>query len=176
MFRRGPINPVVKRVACALACLGGLLILTAVLLSFIEVPIWEVRYVVDLNSGRVGEETLLFGEQVEFESHDTAVSIAAEPSGWISSTPNWRQYRRNSHFSFFVRMSASEWDNRRIEDATKAWNRGEFSPEAKRESAGRFLRSEPWGSYAIHIQELAESHPKGGKPVELSDLPPLTQP
>jgi hypothetical protein len=153
-----------------------LLILAAALLSFIDVPIWEVRYVVDLNSGQMGEERLLFGEQVKFESHDTAVSIAAEPAGWISNTPNWRQYRRHSHFSLFVRMSASDWDNRRIEDATKAWNRGEFSVKAKRESARRFLRSEPWGSYSTEIESLAKSHPKGGRPVELSDLPPLTKP
>lgn len=179
MFRRASIKTgksgFAKRLGCALGCFVGLLILTASLLSFIDVPIWEVRYVVDLNSGRMGEESLFFGEQVEFESHDTAVSIAAEPSGWISNTPNLRQYRRNLHFTLTVRMSASDWDNRRIEDATKAWNRGEFSPEAKRESARRFLRSEPWGSYAFQIQELADSHPKGGKPVELNDLPPLAR-
>lgn len=176
MFRRGPINPVVKRLGCALGCLAALLVLTAALLAFIDVPIWEVRHVVDLSSGRMGEERLFFGKQVEFESHDTGVSNAAEPSGWISKTPNWRQYRSTARHLVLTKLSASDWDNRRIEDATKAWNRGEFSAEAKRESARRFLRSEPWGSYAFHIQELAESHPKGGMPVEVSDLPPINVP
>jgi dsDNA-binding SOS-regulon protein len=180
MFRRGQITSgksnLVRRLGYALASAAGLLVLTAALLSFFDAPIWEVRYIVDLNSGRKGEERLFFGEQVEFDSHDTAVSVAAGQAGWISKTPNWRQYRRHSHFAFFARMSASEWDNRRIEDAIKAWNCGAFSPESKRESARRFLRTEPWGSYAIQIAELADSHPKGSKPVELSDLPPISVP
>lgn len=144
------------------------------LLTIAGLPIWEDRWDVDLNSGRLAREGRLLGFQVQMEIEDTEVSKTAEPAGWISTTPDWHYYNRRSYFSLVVEKNAYYWVPQRLADAEKAWKAGEFSHDAKRESARRFLRSDPWGSYAIQIQKLAESHPKGGKPVEISDLPPIS--
>lgn len=160
----------------AFGCICLLFVVGVAVLAIINIPIWEVRYYADLNSGRLGEERLLFGRQVAFDMSDTAVSLAAEPAGWISATPNWGQYSRVAYGSLVAEKSGHYWTYRQIKNAEAAWSKGEFTPEAKRESARRFLRSEPWGSYAIQIEELAKSHPAGGKRVEVSDLPPLQNP
>ena len=134
---------------------------------------------IDINSGRIRHQRFLLYRCISDTTKDSPLTEALDPSDLAGVSPEWYAavtlspgVRNSPHYAYHGAIY-------QIGELQNLWEMGQFTPAARRATARHLLAL--WkasGSYfgadnaLSSLYDTTDKAERGGRPVDLSDLPP----